>query len=57
MRPNNANILEANESAKSKRDPQNVHENSVMGNEAMIRPRRGGRARIPHSMWKEFVKK
>jgi hypothetical protein len=57
MRPNNANILEANESAKSKGDPHNVHENYVMGNVAMIGPRRGERARKPHSMWKEFVKK
>jgi hypothetical protein len=57
MRPNNANILEANESAKSKGDPQSMHENSVMGNEAMIGPCRGERAHKPHSMWKEFVKK
>jgi hypothetical protein len=28
-----------------------------MGNEAMIGPRHGKRARKPHSMWKEFVKK
>jgi hypothetical protein len=41
----------------SKGNPHNVHENSVMGNEAMIGPRHGKRARKPHSMWKEFVKK
>jgi hypothetical protein len=57
MRPSNGNILQANEPTKSVRNPQNMHDgNSVMDSQAMIGPRRGRRARKPHSMWKEFVK-
>jgi hypothetical protein len=46
MRPNTTTLLEENVSANLPRDPQEVHEG----------PRRGQRARKPHSMWKEYAK-
>jgi hypothetical protein len=57
MKPNCTNLLEEHESAKSLRNPQNMHDgNSVSGSKAMIGSRRGQRTKKTHIMWKEYAK-
>jgi hypothetical protein len=57
MRPNITNLLEENVSAKFPRDPQDMHDgNSVSGSKELMGPRRGQRAKKPHSMWREYAK-
>jgi hypothetical protein len=55
MRPNTTCLLEGNVSAKFPRGPQDMID-SVSGSKELSGPRRGQRARKPHSMWKEYAK-
>ncbi|CAJ2644785.1 unnamed protein product [Trifolium pratense] len=54
MRPKEEDILEAYNSAKT---PHNMQEGKVVSNDAqMMGPRRSGRSRNEHSMWKNYTK-
>jgi hypothetical protein len=57
MKPNVRNDLEAaHGSANPFGDPQNVKEKNDDSSSGVMVPRRGERARNPHSRWREYVK-